>query len=270
MARMFLFNCLIIASFSVSINALTSQELGEFKSRTHTESNTNLQGTVSVDSSSNANNHIITSNGIPDHTTGTFPQAKTNPNSIEKQTFRFFVPKIPKIASESSCLTFGPIAVSKNGIPLFNPHNINGDNAVEGDTAEVFDNCDGHPDMRGVYHYHQTPDCLYDNTNDEFIGVALDGFPIYGIKNSTGQEMTSKDLDQCHGHVYNGEYRYRLTRDYPYIMGCFKGTRANQGGRTPPEDCTKGSKASGIHAFPFQTSFLLPIVIGMVIQMVSK
>lgn len=122
----------------------------------------------------------------------------------------------------------------------------------------------------GVYHYHQTPDCLYDNTNDEFIGVALDGFPIYGIKNSTGQEMTSKDLDQCHGHVYNGEYRYRLTRDYPYIMGCFKGTRANQGGRTPPEDCTKGSKASGIHAFPFQTSFLLPIVIGMVIQMVSK
>ena len=33
-----------------------------------------------------------------------------------------------------------------------------------------------------MYHYHQTPICVYSEGNDEFIGVALDGYPIYGIK----------------------------------------------------------------------------------------
>ena len=34
----------------------------------------------------------------------------------------------------------------------------------------------------GTYHYHQNPNCLSGTEVDEFIGVARDGFPIYGNK----------------------------------------------------------------------------------------
>ena len=44
------------------------------------------------------------------------------------------------------------------------------------------DSCDGHPSPNGHYHYHQMSGCVHNNTNNEFMGVALDGFPIYGIK----------------------------------------------------------------------------------------
>lgn len=56
------------------------------------------------------------------------------------------IPRNPTPAATASCLTFGPIAVSKNGVPLFNPNNINSQNAV---LVEVFDSCNGHPDNKG-------------------------------------------------------------------------------------------------------------------------
>ena len=34
----------------------------------------------------------------------------------------------------------------------------------------------------GTYHYHQNPVCLGGTQTDKLIGVALDGFPIYGNK----------------------------------------------------------------------------------------
>ena len=70
-------------------------------------------------------------------------------------------------------------------------------------SAETFDSCQGHPDQQSVYHYHQISDCVYGDTNFEFIGVALDGHPIYGPKNRGGVELTSDDLDECHGMILN-------------------------------------------------------------------
>ena len=71
--------------------------------------------------------------------------------------------------------------------------------------AEVFDQCDGHPDQRGRYHYHQISSCVYGGSNMDFIGVALDGHPIYGPKNRRGVELTSSSsaLDECHGMYLN-------------------------------------------------------------------
>ena len=86
----------------------------------------------------------------------------------------------------------------------------------------MFDDCDGHPAPGGQYHYHQTPDCVYSGQNNQLLGIAKDGFPIYGIKDENGNELTSADLDQCHGRMYNGQYQYHMTRDFPYILGCFK------------------------------------------------
>ena len=203
--------------------SLPQTELTKFTSRIHTEQNTDIQGTVTI-SPKGYTEHRLTSNGIPDHDTDTFP-GLTNPNSILLQSYYVNIPKFPVIVTEPICLPSNtPIAFAKNGIPIFSPYNSNGENVVEGQNSERFDVCDGHPNKTGKYHYHQTPDCLYAGGNDEFIGVALDGFPIYGAKDRNGNELESSDLDACHGRTENGEYRYRLTRDAPYVMGCFKGT----------------------------------------------
>ena len=64
------------------------------------------------------------------------------------------------------------------------------------------------------------------------MGYMLDGFGIYGPEGENGEILTSADLDECHGHthpvLWDGEmidlYHYHWTYDFPYNIGCFKGT----------------------------------------------
>ena len=120
----------------------------------------------------------------------------------------------------------GLIAVSRTGVAMFNPLTSSNNNAVEGSDAETFDNCDGHADPHGRYHYHKYPSsCMADGSVDEFIGVAMDGYPIYGPNatwKSAGKVVTA-DLDRCHGKIVNGAYRYYVTEDWPYFLACFRG-----------------------------------------------
>ncbi len=32
------------------------------------------------------------------------------------------------------------------------------------------------------------------------------------------------DLDECNGKTVDGSYRYYITKNYPYILGCFRGS----------------------------------------------
>ncbi|PIK59079.1 hypothetical protein BSL78_03961 [Apostichopus japonicus] len=119
---------------------------------------------------------------------------------------------------------------------IFNPWDADGENAVEGEGAEIFDQCDGHPDMRGTYHYHKMPSsCLFDIVGGEaspLIGVAFDGFAIYGPNDENGRRLSSADLDECHGRFNSeGVYQYHTTSDFPYILGCYKGTPVRTGGQ---------------------------------------
>ena len=41
--------------------------------------------------------------------------------------------------------------------------------------------------------------------------MALDGFPIYGPNDENGVELTTADLDECHGRYVDGQYRYHTT-----------------------------------------------------------
>ena len=55
-----------------------------------------------------------------------------------------------------------------------------------------------------------------------------------------GKELTNADLDECHGRVsrvvWDGKeasmYHYVLTREYPYTVGCFRGTPARMQARS--------------------------------------
>ena len=97
--------------------------------------------------------------------------------------------------------------------------------------VEMFDQCGGHPDPRGVYHYHRMPDCLVTEQlgkHSAVIGVAFDGFLIYGKLGSNGKAPL--DLDACNGHAGptpefpSGVYHYHATSKFPYLLGCYSGT----------------------------------------------
>jgi hypothetical protein len=183
---------------------------------------------------------IIRGNGLPVNTpTGTFPvsfsdaafQIDRNPNSIQSQNVVLTLPMNPELAAAPSCVPMGMIGVALNGVAIYNGLDGGGRDAV---AHEVQDLCNGHPQREGQYHYHGPSACLPEQTGKEkLVGYALDGFGIYSIYDAQGRELTNADLDVCHGRTseveWNGArrsiYHYVLTREYPYTIACFRGTR---------------------------------------------
>jgi hypothetical protein len=97
--------------------------------------------------------------------------------------------------------------------------------------------------MRGEYHYHGPSPCLpNERENEVLIGYALDGFGIYSMYDAQGRELTDADLDDCHGRTskvtWDGRpvtmFHYVLTREYPYTIGCFRGTPVSLPRQGPP------------------------------------
>lgn len=175
-----------------------------------------------------SDHRVIVSTGLPDHAYGPFP-GRGNPNSVRPQEYRFRIPLAPRAAAQTAPLPMGPIAVAVNGVPFFNPYNAEGRNAVEGPYAEVFDSCNGHPDMRGRYHYHQMPNCLLrqrpELARGGVVGWAFDGYEIRGPMEVDG--TLPRELDSCNGHAdADGVYHYHLTARFPYVMGCYRGEPA--------------------------------------------
>ena len=167
---------------------------------------------------------IVESDGIPNHKTAKYPN-RDNPNRIEKQHYRFEIPRHPKIADKPTPTPMGPIGVAVNGIPFYNQYNREGQDAVK---LEVFDSCCGHPDPGNRYHYHKFPVCVKSpfketaGRHSPLVGYAFDGFGIYGPRGDNGKPPT--DLDECNGHTDSERgYHYHATAEYPYIIGAYRG-----------------------------------------------
>jgi hypothetical protein len=192
---------------------------------------------------------LISSNALPDdHTTGIFPVRRDdpafridrNPNAITAQAITLALPRSPTFAATPGCVPMGMVGVMLDGVPFFNALDDAGRDAV---AHEVQDHCDGHPQHRGEYHYHGPSECVKAETeNNRLIGYALDGFGIYSMYDANGKELTNDDLDECHGRVSTIEwdgrqvemYHYVLTREYPYTVGCFRGTAVRDQSRQGP------------------------------------
>jgi hypothetical protein len=167
---------------------------------------------------------IVHSDGIPDHSTGEFPNPR-NPNSIRRQDYTFKIPLHPRRSDHISDLPMGPIGMAINGVPFYNPFNREGRDAAR---FEVLDDCCGHPDPLGRYHYHIYPKCIHTSFDDPagehspLIGYAFDGYAIYGPNGEDGKPPT--DLDECNGHSDSARgYHYHVTRTFPYILGGYRG-----------------------------------------------
>ncbi|MGB0237053.1 MAG: YHYH protein [Poseidonia sp.] len=184
----------------------------------------------------------------------------------------------------------GEVAFALNGVPIYGPEDGPGGDAVashhgvyEEDRQEIWLGlCHAHSGPGGAYHYHADGNCMHwhpeegetwldyewpgnttTNTSSEVIGIAFDGYPIYGAYgdagNGTIEEMTSSyrlkagetgyngiddyeyveglgHLDVCNGHFGptpdfpNGIYHYHSTMvngegdmGFPYFLICYRG-----------------------------------------------
>ncbi|HEV7783269.1 MAG TPA: YHYH protein [Chitinophagaceae bacterium] len=182
----------------------------------------------------------IKCNALPDHKSAYYPAANPlhenfsgttfgggtfaiNPNTISTQNITLKIPVNPALNAAHSATPMGVIGVAINGIPLFNQYAAGGSpltNEING-----FDQWWGHPQMSGMYHYHVEP--LYLTTikasKSALMGFLLDGFPVYGPKETDNSDPAG--LDVYHGHTHittdypGGIYHYHFTTAAPYLNG---------------------------------------------------
>lgn len=201
----------------------------------------NSQFSVTLDGNGN---RIITGNALPSTPTGIFPinpgtaayVYDRNPSHIEPHSVNYVFPAIPQVAQRPGCVPYGPSGISLTGNAIYHGASTLGSDAA---AYEMLDTCGGQSDGTFTYHTHFITPCLLEVLDtagpghSSLMGYMLDGFGIYGPRGETGNILTYADLDPCHGHthsiLWDGQllnlYHYHWTYDFPYNIGCYKGTR---------------------------------------------
>jgi hypothetical protein len=205
------------------------------------------------------NSFSFSSNGIPNHSRPAeyalppagvmLPKpdnAYAGPDPTKAQNYNFTIPLTPTKIAQPTSTSLGPIGIMISGAALFNPYE--GDNKSvatfdnfsiknsKGEDVPFLDLCNGHPTPMGQYHYHALPPCITQVVDkadgpSHIIGVAFDGFPIYGDRAMDGSKLTASQLDSCNGitsptpEFPKGFYHYVLldTKDSTSSIRCLTG-----------------------------------------------
>lgn len=228
-------------SYSIDLDASNCTESAE------TDLDVTSVFTVSV----SGDDRTITSNGIPDHNIGEFPNMG-NPNTISVQNATFTIDVTPTKNNQTTSLTTGTgqprywFGILDNSVILapiaaeFFTNTSNGEdntdwneNALSSNINLGTDCNNSHVFPNGRYHHHATPSAYVADRNISSstttqIGWAADGFPIYykyGNKDGSVVELTSsfrlKTTDRGGDGVSapsgcpDGTY----TQDYEYVEG---------------------------------------------------
>ncbi len=206
----------------------------------------------------------LRSNGIPNHSRSKYyavpnagvvvPTQATATAALDPtgtQSYDFKIPTTPKKISKTTAAPLGSIGMMISGSVLFNPYEGDGTtvamasnftiSAPDGSTAPFVDTCSGHPTPAmggggGQYHYHGLPDCVSKEVDtstgpSHIIGIAFDGFPIYGKRDIKGKVIPASKLDKCNGitsatpEFPKGIYHYVLpgTANATSSIRCFHG-----------------------------------------------
>jgi hypothetical protein len=191
---------------------------------------------------------VIRANGLPNHSTGKFPNPG-NPNSIRPQNYFFKIPLRPATNAVFTPLERQPIGVAVNGV-VFDPGTAEywkndpssgwrKEGIVQGKGTLGMDQNMAHVQPNGAYHYHGVPAGLVESlpgSGRKLIGYAADGFPIY---TQTSEDHPSYRLksgqrpggSQGPGGTYDGTY----TQDYEFVKGLGDLDEANGRIGTTPE-----------------------------------
>ena len=162
-----------------------------------------------------------------------------NPGSVTSHTISMSLPYDPKTIATPRCEA-GAVGISIDGIPILDGFDAGGNDAS---AVEVQDTCHGHPNNFVGYHYHSLSPCILSTTAKTHVtqvGWALDGFGIFVEYDTQGRLLTNSSLDVCHGRTsvvpWHGKnvkiYHYDMTYEFPYSIGCFRGTPKSFAGMT--------------------------------------
>jgi YHYH protein len=161
----------------------------------------------------------------------------------------------PAKASSATATGLGPIGYTIAGEALFNPYEANGSTPALTDnvsytftdasgkvqTASFIDSCNSHAaggPGGATWHYHAVPTCVTAQLDgasgpSHLLGIALDGFPIYGGRDVNGNVVQTSQLDACNGitsptpEFPNGVYHYVLpigVTGKQSSINCYAGT----------------------------------------------
>ena len=145
----------------------------------------------------------------------------------------------------------GAIAVAINGVPIYGPEDGPGGDAVAAEHGAFVEDrqpidlgiCHGHNAMGGTYHYHADSNCMhwhpeagenikddydmstpqavaqntYDGNHSQVIGVAYDGYPIYGFW-GYDDDLNIVEMKSSY-ELKDGETGYNGIDDYQYTEG---------------------------------------------------
>ena len=168
-------------------------------------------------------------------------------NLVSAQKISYAITLNPVKAAAPTTTSLGVIGILVNGAVLYNPYEGDGKSvAVAGNVYLTDSNgvqwgfldvCNGHPGMGGMYHYHGMPPCVTSVIDtvggpSHILGVAFDGFPIYGNRDINGKIISSTQLDDCNGitsptpEFPAGLYHYVLTEEKSNrsTINCYTGT----------------------------------------------
>ena len=174
-----------------------------------------------------------------------YGNTKAGSNTVISQNLTYTIPSTPTRGTGTDSTQGGlvSIGITLNGLAIFN--NAAAPPDVLASEATTFDNFQGHPQNSGVYHHHAAVPKVCESAantsntgacaNAALIGVALDGYAIYGQKCDNGTATTTDDftptLDSLHGHTavtthfstatYHYHYANDTTATIYTLMGSF-------------------------------------------------
>jgi len=119
------------------------------------------------------------------------------------------VPDVPAIASSSVPTASEPIIKSLLKMPLI-PQKLPEVTCVPSEVVGVTD--------KGILIFNGDVATYRKIHQDSLVGFARDGFPIYGVYNGT--------VDACGGYDHPAGYRYTVSSERDYIIGCYVATPA--------------------------------------------
>ena len=142
-------------------------------------------------------------------------------------------------------------------------------------TAKFIDSCNGHPtpNLNGnSYHYHGLSSCITAQVDtvggpSHLIGVAADGFPIYGGRDISGNVVTLAQLDECNGitsatpEFPNGVYHYVLPEgvtSFQSSLRCYSGTA--------PLKPIAALQAAGVCSVPVATTLPVSVFASLALR----
>jgi len=193
---------------------------------------------------------IVVTSGVPNH-----PHVPRNPNEACETWGYYEMPLKPTKGTTFNEHPMGPVGSAISGAYLFNhvsnPTGVDDVAAIS--EASSFDDCKGHAERTGQYHYHEAPVCIPGYNTCAKMGYISDGFAVYGLnckdssgavlkscyKLKSGQDNNKDDtssysyektadchLDMANGYDFGGEkgYAYVFSVDYPFIMAGYYGT----------------------------------------------